>query len=76
MLKYEYENATVYITKPTEKHIENIRKATEVFSPKRNMEMAKVGDYVICFWDGKSKGTKIMIDYAKQFNKPLKIKEI
>ena len=31
MLKYEYENATVYITKPTEKHIENIRKATEVF---------------------------------------------
>ena len=31
MLKYEYENATVYITKPTEKHIENIKKATEVF---------------------------------------------
>ena len=34
MLKYEYENATVYITKPTEKHIENIRKATEVFMKK------------------------------------------
>lgn len=31
MLKYEYENATVYITKPTEKHIENIKKATEKF---------------------------------------------
>lgn len=31
MLKYEYKNATVYITKPTEKHIENIKKATEVF---------------------------------------------
>ena len=31
MLKYEYENATVYITKPTEKHIENIRKSTERF---------------------------------------------
>lgn len=31
MLKYEYENATVYITKPTDKHIKNIRKATEVF---------------------------------------------
>lgn len=31
MLKYEYENATVYITKPTEKHIENIKKATEFF---------------------------------------------
>lgn len=31
MLKYEYKNATVYITKPTEAHRENIRKATEVF---------------------------------------------
>ena len=31
MLKYEYENATVYITKPTEKHIENIKKATKDF---------------------------------------------
>ena len=34
MLKYEYENATVYITKPTEKHIENIKRATEVFMKK------------------------------------------
>ena len=31
MLKYEYENAIVYITKPTEKHLQNIRKATEKF---------------------------------------------
>ena len=43
---------------------------------KRNKKMAEISDYVICFWDGKSKGTKIMIDYAKQFNKPLKIKKI
>lgn len=34
MLKYEYENATVYITRPTEKHIENIKKATEMFVKK------------------------------------------
>lgn len=34
MLKYEYENATVYITKPNEKHIENIKKATEIFMKK------------------------------------------
>lgn len=34
MLKYEYKNATVYITKPTEKHIENIKKATEDFMKK------------------------------------------
>lgn len=43
---------------------------------RRNKKMAEISDYVICFWDGKSKGTKIMIDYAKQFNKPLRIKKI
>lgn len=31
MLKYQYKNATVYITEPTEKHIRNIRKATEIY---------------------------------------------
>ena len=31
MLKYEYENAIVYITEPTEAHMNNIRKATERF---------------------------------------------
>ena len=31
MRKYVYENATVYITEPTEEQIENIRKATERF---------------------------------------------
>lgn len=44
--------------------------------PKRNLEMAKIADYVICFWDGKSKGTHSMIEYAKKLNKPLKIKFI
>ena len=34
MKKYEYENATVYITIPTEKHLENIKKATEIFLKK------------------------------------------
>lgn len=31
MKKYVYENATVYITIPTEKQIDNIRKSTEQF---------------------------------------------
>lgn len=44
--------------------------------PKRNNEMAKIGDYFICFWDGRSKGTKSMIDYATKAGKPLKIKII
>lgn len=34
MKKYEYKNATVYITVPTEKHLANIRKATESFMQK------------------------------------------
>lgn len=30
----------------------------------RNAEMAEVGDILVAFWDGKSKGTKGMIDVA------------
>ena len=44
--------------------------------PKRNKQMAEVSDYVICFWDGNSKGTKTMINFAKKYNKPVKIKKI
>lgn len=32
----------------------------------RNEEMAKEADALIAFWDGKSKGTKHMIDLAKE----------
>lgn len=31
----------------------------------RNRQMAQYGDALIAFWDGKSKGTKIMIDEAQ-----------
>ena len=44
--------------------------------PIRNKQMAEICDYVICFWDGKSKGTKSMIYYAKEYNKTIKIKMI
>ena len=44
--------------------------------PRRNKLMAEVSDYVICFWDEKSKGTKSMIDYARKCGKPVKIKKI
>jgi len=33
--------------------------------PKRNQQMANYADALIAFWDGKSKGTKNMIDLAK-----------
>lgn len=43
---------------------------------RRNRKMAEVSDYVICFWDGQSRGTKSMIDYAVACGKPIKIKRI
>lgn len=40
---------------------------------KRNEEMAGVADSCIVFWDGKSKGTKHMIDIAKKNKLKLRI---
>ena len=40
---------------------------------KRNEEMAKIADSCVVFWDGKSRGTKHMIDLAKKFNLKLRI---
>ena len=44
--------------------------------PIRNKQMAQISDYVICFWDNKSKGTKSMINNALKYNKPVRIKKI
>lgn len=35
---------------------------------KRNVEMAENADALIAFWDGESRGTKHMIDIAKEKN--------
>ena len=39
----------------------------------RNEEMAKYADACVCFWDGKSKGTKHMIDLADKHNLKLRV---
>ena len=44
--------------------------------PRRNKLMAENCDCVICFWDGKSRGTKSMIEYAKTLEKVLRVKYI
>lgn len=44
--------------------------------PKRNREMAKACDYVICFWNGKSRGTASMIAYAEKLEKQIWVKYI
>ena len=41
--------------------------------PIRNMEMGDYADCLIAFWDGKSKGTKHMIDYMNKLGKPVKV---
>ena len=40
---------------------------------KRNKEMADYADSIIAFWDGKSKGTKHMIDLAEKSNLKIRI---
>lgn len=59
-----------------EKYPANWKKYGKGAGPIRNKQMAEICDYIICFWDNKSKGTKSMIDYAKRLNKPIKIKII
>lgn len=39
----------------------------------RNEKMSKYADALICFWDGQSKGTKMMIDLAKNNNLKVKV---
>lgn len=41
--------------------------------PKRNKEMALCSHALIAFWDGKSKGTKNMIDEARAAGLPVRV---
>ena len=59
-----------------ERYIAQWEKYGKRAGPIRNEEMAKNADYVICLWDGKSRGTKSMIECAKKQGKPYKIKMI
>lgn len=40
---------------------------------KRNKQIVQAADAVIAFWDGKSRGTKYTIDYAKRIGKNVNI---
>ena len=42
----------------------------------RNKRIADSADVIICFWDGKSKGTKALIEYAKKLGKTIHIHKI
>ncbi|MBR3995544.1 MAG: hypothetical protein IKI97_09730 [Clostridia bacterium] len=38
---------------------------------KRNISIIEYADFVIAFWDGKSRGTKFVIDNCKKINKQI-----
>ena len=40
---------------------------------KRNIQIIEYSDMIIAFWDGKSKGTKYVIDNAKRMGKPVEV---
>lgn len=40
---------------------------------KRNLDIIHYANYVIAFWDGKSNGTKFVIENCKKLNKPIKV---
>ena len=40
---------------------------------KRNLQIIEYADWVIAFWDGKSRGTKFVIDHCRQQNKKVKV---
>lgn len=40
---------------------------------RRNKQMAEIADVLVAFWDGKSRGTKNMIEQMRRLRKPVKI---
>lgn len=44
--------------------------------PVRNKQMVERADAVIAFWDGKSKGTASLLQYAKKLRKQVYLKDI
>lgn len=42
----------------------------------RNKQMGNYADALVAIWDGKSKGTKQMIDYMRGLGKPVYVKEV
>lgn len=41
--------------------------------PRRNKQMAEYADACVVFWDGKSKGTKSMIQFATELGLPIRV---
>ena len=40
---------------------------------KRNIQIVEYADLIVAFWDGKSRGTKFVIDYCKKMEKEYRV---
>lgn len=56
---------------PVEKYHANWKQFGRAAGPIRNRDMAEKADALIAIWDGKSKGTKSMIDLATNSGLPV-----
>ena len=61
---------------PVERHPAEWDKYGRAAGIHRNREMVDEADKVVAFWDGKSRGTKSLIEYAKKCGKKIEVKEI
>lgn len=59
-----------------EYYLPDWKKYGRAAGPHRNKEMVEKADYIICFWDGKSRGTASTVRYTQNYGKPLRIKDI
>ncbi len=59
-----------------ERHPADWKRYGRSAGPRRNREMVELADYVIAFWDGRSRGTRSLIESAKELKKPLRVKMI
>ena len=53
--------------------IQPINKDNKINYLYRNVEIIEASDKILAYWDGKSRGTKFTIDYAKARGKEVKI---
>ncbi len=69
--RYAYENGYLLEIYPAQWEIYG-----RFAGPKRNRFMVEKTDFVIAFWDNKSRGTKNLIDISRKLSKPIRIKYI
>ena len=52
----------------------SIKNLAEAHQSVRNKLIVDSADFVLAFWDGKSKGTKSVIEYCKKQGKPYEVR--